>query len=368
MLICRLFFLIYLILMFYLVFLGDAEAKTRSYRLGFSPWPYDYSLEAVDWVYQTINRHGDIVSQHIEEGVPWDEALRNDAFPSGELSDIRLRLDKMGRGRRVLLQLNPINIKRDGLAPYRGEKDNQPLPESWQNKRLNDKDVKKAYLQYVRTMKAYFKPEFLITGVEVNLYMRNQKERWQDYVELQCYVYRILKEKNPHENILVSLFAPSFFPEWIKEDNLEDQLQAIKDLEPCVDGFAISVHPFMSALLADSFPSNYFDRLHKRIPKVWGVSESSYPAQKWSLYWMTWKGTPEKQNTFVEHMLGAAERYNYKFVIWYAVRDYDALWNNALQRSDLALVWRDTGFYDEDGLRRLALETWNKALLVPYSP
>jgi hypothetical protein len=55
---------------------------TRGFLMGFSPWPWDATLEAVDWTYQTIMTNGDIVSHHIEEGVPWPEALTGSAVPA----------------------------------------------------------------------------------------------------------------------------------------------------------------------------------------------------------------------------------------------------------------------------------------------
>lgn len=341
---------------------SHAQEEKRNFLMGFSPWPYDFSLEAVEWTYKTINDYGDVVSHHLEEGVPWDEALYNKPFSQSYTNDLNYRLQHVNRDHKIVLQLNPLDIKRANLAPHRGEKANEPLPSTWTNKTLNDPDVKKAYVRYIERMDNLFKPDYLLTGIEVNLILRNNPKIWKDYVELQCHVYKSLKKKNQNKKIYVSVFAASFLPEWVKEDKLEEHVQALKDLSPCTDGFALSVHPFMSALLADSFPDNYFDRLSEVIPHIVGISESSYTAQKWTLMWMVWNGTQEKQDHFLSLMLNAAQKQKMEFVIWYAPRDYDAMWKGVLGRDSLALIWRDTGLFDENGTPRTALTTWQKAL------
>jgi hypothetical protein len=48
-----------------------AEAFTRPFYMGFSPWPYDLTLEAVQWTDQAIKT---IIEQHFEEGVLWQKS------------------------------------------------------------------------------------------------------------------------------------------------------------------------------------------------------------------------------------------------------------------------------------------------------
>jgi hypothetical protein len=47
-----------------------------------------------------------------------------------------------------------------------------------------------------------------------------------------------------------------------------------------------------------------------------------------------------------------------RFVAWFTVRDYDQLWAGALAQDPIALIWRDTGLFDESGAAREALTTW----------
>ena len=160
-----------------------------------------------------------------------------------------------------------------------------------------------------------------------------------------------------------------FFPEWSSEDDGDAQRAGLSDLIDDVDLVAFSVHPFMSALLAESFPDDYFDRLFALSSKPVAVAESSYPAQVWSTLSppvLTFNGSPAKQDDFLRKMLDACGRHPTRFVIWFCIRDYDALWGGVLGGSELALVWRDTGLYAEDGAERPALATWRAAFSVPH--
>ena len=51
--------------------------ETRSFYMGFTPWPYDATAAAVADTNQRIQDNGDIVDHHIMVGVPWEEALNS---------------------------------------------------------------------------------------------------------------------------------------------------------------------------------------------------------------------------------------------------------------------------------------------------
>jgi hypothetical protein len=167
-----------------------------------------------------------------------------------------------------------------------------------------------------------------------------------------------------------ALYQPE---KYAPEHHLADQLAALHDLEPCVDIIAWSAHPFISGLLADSFPDDYFDTIFALTKKPQAISESSYPAQEWSLpnSGGTWKGTPQKQHHFVEQMLTKATSSQLQFVVWFAIRDYDQLWSKpvaegGLGQDTLSLLWRDTGLYDEAGAPREAYGSWAATLHQPW--
>lgn len=352
-------------------------APQRESHLGFSPWPYDATTTAVDWTWSTIRTEGDIVSQHLEEGVPWPEALAGLPFPASYaslLADRRIR----ATGKKVLVQINPLNNARDGLAGLRTDSaNNAALPAPWSGYRLNHANVKTAYFNYAQRVADALAPDVLQIGIEANELREKQPALWADYVDLHCTTYHALKAARPSLTVTVSVLAPALFPEYSGQYVLAEQQAALADLAPCTDQAVFSVHPFMSSLLAESFPSTYFDTLFSRLPtamqaKPRAVSESSYPAQVWSLQingaTVTWNGTPAKQRNFVSTLLAAAQQHQMRYVVWFSVRDFDPLWAGALGSDPVSLVWRDTGLFDETGTAREGLTPWREAMARPVRP
>jgi len=347
----------------------NCYSQTRPFLMGFSPWPYAATIEAVNWVYDKIASEGDIISHHIEQGVPWPEAYSGQPFPQSFMAEIQDRKNKLVPGQKVVLQISPLNIMRDGMALYRGEQESMPLPAPWDSYSLNSTEVKTAFLNYADRMVEYLNPDYLLIGIEVNLLIRNNKSLWEGYTELHRYVNTELKKKYPNLPVSVSVFCVPYFPEWSGEDTLADQMSGLNDLLPSVDFLSYSIHPFMCALLAEQFPDNYLQRLFDLSTKPIAIAESSYPAQVWQTMSepiLTFNGSQEKQDNFLTFMLEESERYDTKFVVWFSIRDYDTLWVNSMNQSEIGLIWRDTGLFDELGNERLAMATWKEWFAKEY--
>lgn len=346
---------------------------TRSMRMGFSQWPVNDDVASVGWTWQALRAHADLVSLHLEEGVPWPQALSGTAFPT-EFSQRLSAHRTQAAGKAVLLQVTPINLSRDGLAGQRGETaTNVPLPAPWAGRAFNHPDVKAAYLAYVRRMATALQPDYLQIGVEVNELRQKAPAQWAAYVELQCATYQALKADNPSRPVFVSVSAIAFFPEYTTDFDLTTQQAALNDLAPCTDFAAITVYPYLSGLYASGVPDGYFDTLFSRFPAAYAakpraISEAGFPAEAFTYAGVTWQGTAGKQMSFVAELLKAADRQDMRFAVWYAVGDYDQLWEGSLARSDLALLWRDIGLYDGARQPREALGVWDAWLGRRYAP
>lgn len=344
-------------------------AGKRSFRMGFSPWPYDLSLEAVRWTDKAIKEHGDIIEQHFEEGVPWPEALANRAYKPGMEKEMSSRVERMGSLPRVV-SINPINVTRNGLALYRGESNNMPLPGDWSHKRFNDPSVIAAYENYVERVIETMHPDYLLIGVEVNLLQRCKDSSWTDYLQLHRAVYKAVKEKHPSLPVVASVVCTSYFTGLCSEDDSEKQRQELKKLLPYVDILGFSVHPFMSSWTAEKVPDRKFfkELFALAAGKPFAITESSYPAQKWQM-WMgftnvVFNGTEAKQEAFLKAMLDESLEERPVFVSWYSIRDYDQLCQK-LPFMPTLIVWRDTGLFDENGRPRRALALWDSVLKLP---
>src|SRR5689334_12107513 len=184
---------------------GSGDTATRTYAMGFSPWPYDATTEAVDWTYDHLASDGDMISEHSEEGVPWPEMLAGNDFTGTWLAEVQGRKDRLVPGGKVLVQINALDVGRSGLAAYRSDTVNDALPTPWDGYAFNHADVKTAYLNYARKMADFFDPDWLMIGVEVNLLIRNSPGDWAAYIELLQHVRAGLATSHPTLRVGVSV-------------------------------------------------------------------------------------------------------------------------------------------------------------------
>ena len=121
-----------------LLFLGvsataaaDQGEKERSFAMGFTTWPYAATEEAVEDVYAKVHNHGDLIAFHFDEGVPWPEAYAGTAYATAYEAKLEDMAGHVETGDTVYVGVAPFHGGRDGLALYRGEDDNMPLPPPW---------------------------------------------------------------------------------------------------------------------------------------------------------------------------------------------------------------------------------------------
>lgn len=345
---------------------ATAQPTSRPYYLGFTPFPYEVSFPAVDFTYEKITADADLVSHAFDNGVPWPEALSGADFSAQVMDDWSQRKAKTPAGHKVYVQITPIDFMRTGLAPYRGEKDDMPLPAPWNGYAIDAPEVKQAYLNYCRRVIAYFAPDFLAIGIETNLLMQNRPDLWPAYVELHRYVYSELKKEYPALPIMITFQVTAMLEGYQPEFDHKRQMQTLNDLIDYTDVFAMSVYPYFSVYTTQILPTDIFDKLRAMTDKPMAVSETGYPAQTFSLSQppITFTSDEGKQDRYIKLLLKKADEFEFKFVINFVLRDYDRIWE-MLGKPDLAAVWRDTGLYDEDGKERQALQTWRTALALP---
>lgn len=351
------------------------EAESRAFAMGFTPFPYEVSFPAVSWTYDAIEDEADLIAHHFDNGVPWVEALSGEPFSQNIQGDWELRRSRTLDEQVVYLSITPIAFLRDGLAPYRGEQDDMPLPEPWNGYSFNHPDVVTAFLNYARRAIDWFQPDYLNVGVEVNLLKKINPSLWGDYVLLQGQVYETLKAEYPDLIIFVSLTGIDLL-EGYTDANHAEQMNALVDIMPYTDLIAWSLYPYMTSYMTNAIPMDMFDRLAELVApygKPMAVAETGYPAQPFAIQAsadlrLEFEGTPELQADYIDLLLSKAQEYEMVFVINFVVRDYDTLWQQIGGQEDLTIAWRDTGLVAEDGAERPALDIWRQWLEMPYDP
>lgn len=114
----------------------------RSFYMGFTPWPPDLTVKDLEDTYQFIRENGDIISHHLDNGIPWDEALEGKSFSKHLQETWAYRKTNTPKGHKIYLAITPLNFERNNLATYWGKTDNMPLQSPWKGKRLDDDAVK----------------------------------------------------------------------------------------------------------------------------------------------------------------------------------------------------------------------------------
>ncbi len=346
---------------------SQSDSTTRPYHLGFTPFPYDISQEAVDFVYDALENDSDIIAHHFDSGVPWEEALNNEPFAQEMLLDWLFRKSSTPDDHKIYLAITPINWDRDGLALYRGAQEDMPLPAPWDSYEFNHPDVKTAFVNYAMEAIDYFEPDYVAIGIEVNLLLNNAPEKWESYLELHQYAYTELKAQYPDLPIFVSFFGLSFIEGIRDEDDTPAHLVAFDETMPYSDYFGISLYPYLSAYMTTLLPDTMFTTIFDLTDKPIAITETGYPAETLDLptVGLVMESDADKQNDYLTKLLRHADEYEFVFVINFVLRDYDALWEK-IGGGDIAAVWRDTGLYDENGEERIALEMWRNTLARPY--
>lgn len=359
-----------------------ALLRSRPFYLGLTPFPYDISsIEAIEYVYEKIATDADMICHHFDNGIPWDEALASAdhaTYPTKVKDDWSFRQSHIPAGHRLYVAITPINSMRDGLAPIWNETgDNQPLAAPWSGYAFNHADVKAAYLNYCRSVIDYFNPDYIAIGVEVNLVKHLIPAQWDAYVELQSGTYATLKGEYPALPMFVSLTGIDLV-EGYSGASHADQMDALADIMPYTDYYAISLHPFFAEIPGATIPDDMFEKIFASTlnsdSKPVCITETSFPAEELTMTDydpdIILAGTPERQRYYFSILLNAAKKHDLLFVVNFLVRDYDVLWSTAApgglgSPENILKAWRDTGFYDEDGGARPVLHPWKSYLSLP---
>jgi hypothetical protein len=344
---------------------ADEPAK-RPFYMGFTSWPYAATSKAVLGTYSFIGSNGDIVAEHIEEGVPWLEAVQGKPFPKGFVTRVDGRRKMRPKGVKLLLSITPLDLDRCTLATLADDKGQQPLPKEWVRKRLNDPDVKKAYLNYCVWMTDRFKPDYLLTGIESNELLLHRPNQWKDYLELSQHVRGELKKKYPALPVAESITLHKLLDTTIRD--LDAYRKAIKSFVAEHDFFGVSFYPFFLGQHTSREFLEALAFLPKFSDKPIAITETGHPAEDLvaKKFKLNFPSTPKEQDDFINALLTRAQEDRYLFVVCFTWKDFDELWKNfPPEAQDLGRLWRDTGLVDENDKRRPAYATWKKALARP---
>lgn len=341
-------------------------APTRSFYMGFTPWPYDATQAAVDDVNQRIQDNGDIVDHHIMVGVPWEEALQGLPYHPNVDADLTARVQMVQPGKEVFLAIDSLSSVRDAMAENWGANINEPLPPPWDTRTFADAEVATAYLNFSLDLIARFDPAYFNYGTEISELMLNDPAAFDDYVIFAEAVYNGIKAQHPNLPVFVSIAFKS--PGSAEMTTIAAGFERIRDY---VDIVGISTYPYVffdhvDKGDPDNLPADWLNQVTTLAQgKPVAITETGWIAEDLVIpsFGVNVPSTEAFQEAYASRLLSEADALNAEFVIWWTVNDFDALWNGVLMQDPVASIWRDIGLYDEALQARPALGEWQSWLV-----
>ena len=341
----------------------DSASHTRTFYMGTTPFPADITVEEVDKVYTFVNTHCDIVSHHINEGIPYEEFYNGSSLPVDFVNNINYRKARTAAGKKVFLSVAALDIDRVSKDHFfEGSQVSEATKEYWENLPFDDPKVITAYVNYINWLINELHPVYVNYGVESNRATWNTTD-FNQYKNFLTAVYQQLKAMHPELPFFISFMV----------DTSDAGLNYANQLLHLTDFMGLSSYPYGINADAtsnpDDIPDNFFSRYIELAPdKPLAFAETGYMAQDLIIpdYGLNKQGTPEWQNAYLEKVLQLCEDKEAVLFIWFCPKDYDAmvvtLANQGAEQSILNLIslWRDTGLVDENDNARPAYYTWLK--------
>ena len=341
---------------------------TRAFDMGFTSWPYDATVAAVNFVYTETSARGDFIAHHLDGGIPWQAALDGAAYDPAVEAEIQGRLDNTPADQRRYLAISPFSTGRDGLAGNWGAGTNEPLPAPWDARDFDSPEVIAAYTNFARDMITRFDPTHFNLGIEASELLVNDLDRFNRYVTFATQVATALRGDFPNLRLMISVALKS--PGSARAQTIEANIGPLIDL---VDVVGISVYPYVFFDHADkgdpaNLPANWFSQIQNIANgKPIAVAETAWIAERLEVpaFGVDVMANAEHQADYMAELFAQAEAADAEFVVWWALVDFDALWNGALGQDPVARIWRDTGLFDELLNPRPALDTWQQQFALP---
>ncbi len=332
--------------------------------MGFTHWPADLTDEGIAVARDYAQARADIVSVSFIGGIPWPEAFDDKPFSKDVQANMNYRA---APGKKVFLSISPLNKDRRELAPYWGNAENQPLPKPWDKEPLNSARVKRAYLNFVLRAVDAMRPDYLAIGVESNMLLSRDQNKWRQLKELHRDTYTALKKVH---NTLPVFFTTEVlhYKRLARDSKGSEQEKEVADMMRYSDRFAMSLYPHMSQEVPRPVPASFLD-FATRFKKIIVVAESGMNSRDVELksYGTTLHGSDADQRQFTEVLLKTAARDNYEFVINFASNDSDRLVAKLRPPlDDIARIWAFTGMQTSDRRPKPASAVWDGFYRAKY--
>jgi len=329
----------------------------RNFKMGFSTWSFGPNKADKDETYQFINSNADIYSEQIDDKIPWSAWINNSTLPTEFTNDINFRLKKRLNPHKLLLSVSLLNKDRsDLLEDYDGS-----IPTY---SALNDKKIENAYFKHLEYLISKFNPDYLVIAMEVNELKLKSETKWSEYKLLMNNIRSRLKIDYPNLPLAESVSLHDWYNPEVA--NPTDYISEISNyVNQNSDFAAISYYPFFKEQHTKTEFQQAFDFLHSEVTIPIAFVETTHLAENLNIssFNLSIESNICEQKDYLETLLLNAYNQHYEFIIWWAYRDYDKLWETFPSKyKDVGKLWRNTGLLDENGTERPSFTIWKEIL------
>lgn len=359
------------VLWLYLVFTTAALAQDKVPLYGFTAFPYDLTLEALENVNTLVIENSSLYAVHnmgFGDCLPWEEALSGQAFPQwiqDDWADIKARIPA---GMPLSVHITPTQSDRYTLAYQCGMTADEAgdMPQGLIGKPFNDPQIITAYYNFANRVADFFEPDYLILGIEMSELSLNHPDDWEPFAELMSATLEGLRTSHPEMQLSVEFVLQSLL--------LSRVAKQVKPLIEQLDFLGISFYPYGSefgeysgAPALPAPPAQWLEPLEwlrGYTEKPIALVETGYSSKHRNVNNINFTGNEALQEAFLKDLIHFAKEDNYLYLIWFVPVDYEKLLAK-LPKADnatVAEIWVNAGLLDSDLNPKPAWAVWQSLL------
>lgn len=330
---------------------------SRSFLMGFSTWTYGPENADIIATYDFVLNNGDIYSEQVDGKIPWDAWINGSDLPDDFVSGVTARAEQKPAAMNSMLSVSLLNTDRTALVEdwVSGQ---APSFTHW-----DDQDLEDAYFKHVDYLIGLFDPDYVVLAMETNEVLMHSPDHWQEYKSLMGQIRTRVRSKYPDIKLSESMTLHNWYLAEV-DDPVAYSAEIASYLNQ-MDFAAISFYPFFKGLNTQAGYQSAFDFLHDLVTIPIAFVETNHIAEDLDIpgYNLFIASDECQQQDYLHTLFLNADAQDYEIIIWWAHRDYDALWESFPDEvKDVGQIWRDTGLLDQEGGERPAFNSWQTVL------
>jgi hypothetical protein len=281
------------------------KGPPRQSELGLSSFPTEPTEASYKKAFILAGQVGELIL--IQRAPPWQEFVSGGAL-SKNTQDTTQEEKRLAEENRlgIFFAVDPTDSADRGRL--------QGLPESLAGKSFADKEVRDAFIAYVKYVALNYKPQLLALGVEINMYYEQQPDDFENFVSLYFEAYDAVKDISP-ETLVFPTFQLEAMQNLLSPDSdSAPEWSLLQRFEPKLDLVAVSTYPSFVFDSPDGIPSDYFSQIKSYTSKPIAIASAGYSSGPGRAGLN--EGTEANQAAFVRRLLLEADGLDMPFVVW----------------------------------------------------